>query len=254
MLSPIRPYVDPLSLREKLLNAFAAALAMLALGLLLRALPHEGIALPLMASMGASAFLLFVLPHSPMAQPWPLLGGHLLAGAIALLGGHLIDEPVLAVAASVGCAVLAMQLLGCLHPPAAATALAVALVEEPLSAELAQGIAYSVGGGALLLLLIAVTINRLLLRRRYPMRHSHHPHHEEFQQTHARDPLRLAEDDIDWALSQMDGIIAANREDLIDIFELALEHAEEKAGTSQARGNAPAGASTSARARRRARS
>ncbi len=228
MLSRIMSYVDPLSLREKLINAFAIALAMLALGLLLRALPHKGIELPLMASMGASAFLLFILPHSPMAQPWPLIGGHLVAGAIALLCGHLIDEPVLAVAISVSCSVLLMQLLGCLHPPAAATALTVALIEEPLTTELTLGVSYSVGGGALLLLLIALMINRFLLRRRYPMRHSHHPHHEQFQQTHARDPLRLEEDDIDWALSQMDGIIAANREDLIDIYELALEHAEEK--------------------------
>lgn len=232
MLSRIMSYVDPLSLREKLVNALAAALAMLTLGLLLQALPHEGIALPLMASMGASTFLLFVLPHSPMAQPWPLLGGHLLAGTIALTCGQTIDDTIPAVAASVGGAVMAMQLLRCLHPPAAATALAVAMVDGPLDAHALMSVSYSVLGGALLLLAIAVTINRLL-GRRYPMGHSHHPHHERFQREHARDPLRLEEEDITWALRQMDGIVAATEEDLMDVYELALERAMARSGTER---------------------
>lgn len=225
MLSRLRSYVDPLSLREKLINALAAALAMLLLGLLLQGLPHPGAALPLMASMGASAFLLFVLPHSPMAQPWPLLGGHAIAAAIALMCGYLIDQPVMAVAASVGLAVLAMQLLRCLHPPAAATALALAIIDAPLSPQLVFSVAYSVLGGAVTLLGIAIAINHLLLKRRYPMLHSHHPHHERFQREHAQDPLRLEEEDITWALSQMDGIVAATEEDLMDVYELALERA-----------------------------
>ena len=113
-----------LSLRQKFLDALAAALAILTLGLLLDWFPNDAYVLPLMASMGASAFLLFVLPHSPMAQPWPLLGGHLVA-ALAAMGFHyLIDDAVMVAAASVGASVLAMQILRCLHPPAAATALA----------------------------------------------------------------------------------------------------------------------------------
>jgi CBS-domain-containing membrane protein len=231
MPSRIQSPVDPLTLREKLVNALAAALAMLSLGLLLRMLPHEGIALPLMASMGASTFLLFVLPHSPMAQPWPLLGGHLIAGTIALACGQTIDDTVLAVAASVGGAILAIQLLHCLHPPAAATALTVAMVEAPLDAHTLMSVTWSVLGGALLLLTIAVAINRVFLRRRYPMRHSHHPHHEQFQREHERDPLRIEEEDITWALGQMDGIVAATREDLMDVYELALERARDRTGT-----------------------
>jgi CBS domain-containing membrane protein len=225
MLSRIKSYVDPLSLREKLINALAASLAMLVLGMLLQGLPHPGAALPLMASMGASAFLLFVLPHSPMAQPWPLLGGHAIAAAIALACGHLIDHTVLAVAISVGASVLTMQLLHCLHPPAAATALAVAIIGEPLTPQLAFNVGYSVLGGAAMLLGIAIAINHILLKRRYPLQHSHHPHHEQFQREHARDPLRLEEEDITWALGQMDGIVAATEEDLMDVYELALERA-----------------------------
>ncbi|MDX9741014.1 MAG: HPP family protein [Gammaproteobacteria bacterium] len=246
MLSRITSYVDPLSLREKLINALAAALAMLVLGLLLQGLPHPGVGLPLMASMGASAFLLFVLPHSPMAQPWPLLGGHAIAAMIALTCGQFIDHAVLAVAIAVGASVLAMQLLHCLHPPAAATALAVAMIEGPLTAQAVSGVAYSVVGGAALLLAVAVAINHLLLNRRYPMQHSHHPHHERFQREHAKDPLRLEEEDIDWALGQMDGIVAATKEDLMDVYELAQERALTRSGNTSLTEPRPA------RARKRA--
>ena len=54
---------------------------------------------------------------------------------------------------------------------------------------------------------------------------SHHPHHVQFKQSHAQDTPGLNIDDIEWALGQMDGIIDASEEDLIDIYELALEHA-----------------------------
>lgn len=232
MLSQLKSYVDPLSFREKLANALATALAMMALGLLLQELPHEGVALPLMASMGASAYLLFVLPHSPMAQPWPLVGGHLIAAIIALACGQLIDYAIMAVAIAVGASVLAMQLLRCLHPPAAATALAVAMAGGPLDPHLLFSVAYSVGGGVLLLFTIAVAINRVLLHRRYPLQQSHHPHHEQFQREHAQDPLRLEEEDITWALGEMDGIVAATKEDLMDVYELALERAMTRTGTS----------------------
>lgn len=201
---------------------------MFALGFLLKTLPHVGIALPLIASMGASSFLLFVLPHSPMAQPWPLLGGHLIAGTIALICGHAIDNTIIAIATSVGSTILAMQLLRCLHPPAAATALSVSMIDTPLDPQLLMSVAYSVFGGALLLFFIAIMINRVILHRRYPLQHSHHRHHQQFQQAHAQGPLRLEEEDITWALGQMDGIVASTQEELMDVYELALEHAMSK--------------------------
>lgn len=224
MLSPIKSEADPLSPREKLVNAAGATVAILALGLLLDLLSHEDFVLPVMASMGASAFLLFVVPHSPMAQPWPLMAGHALAALIAAGCVHALGHPVLAAAAGVGGSILAMQFLRCLHPPAAATALAVALGNVQGAGALLV-LACAVIGGTVILLGTAVAINNLLLGRRYPMKRSHHPHHAKFQEVHARDPLRLEEEDIEWALGQMDGIVDASREDLIDIYELALEHA-----------------------------
>ncbi len=228
MLSPPAPPATPLSIRDKLYNAGAAFAAILVLGMMLQVFPLNGLAVPLLASMGASAFLLFVVPHSPMAQPWPVAGGHLSAALVAFALCQGIDDPVVSAAASVGASVLAMQLLGCLHPPASATALAVALADTRFDASAIELVALPVITGVLVLLLFALVVNNLLLGRRYPLRHSHHPHHAEFQITHVRDPLPIDEEDIAWALNHMDGIIDASKEDLIDIYELAIEHAQDR--------------------------
>ena len=224
MFSFIKTRIDPVSLKEKVINALAATFAILVLGFALKILPHKTFVLPLIASMGASAFLLFIVPHSPMAQPWPLIGGHLVSAVVAIAISHLIKDTILASACIVGASILAMQLLKCLHPPGAATALA-AMAGAQLQNMDVQFMLYIVLGNTLILLVMAYMINNLLLKRRYPMLKSHHPHHAQFQQSHSQDPLGLNIDDIEWALGQMDGIIDASEEDLIDIYELALEHA-----------------------------
>ena len=224
MLSLIKSHIDPVSLKDKMINALAATFAIFVLGFVLKMLPHKDFVLPLMASMGASAFLIFIVPHSPMAQPWPLLGGHLVSAIVAVAITHLTNNTIVASACIVGGSMLAMQLLNCLHPPGAATALA-AMAGAQLQNIGVQFIVYIVVGNAIILLLMAYIINNLLLKRRYPLLKSHHPHHEQFQQIHSQDTLSLKVDDIQWALGQMDGIIDASEEDLIDIFELALDHA-----------------------------
>ena len=35
-------------------------------------------------SMGSSAVLLFSSPHSSLSQPWPLVGGHVLAASVGV--------------------------------------------------------------------------------------------------------------------------------------------------------------------------
>jgi CBS-domain-containing membrane protein len=224
MFSLIKSRIDPLSLKEKLINALAATFAIFVLGCALKVLPHANFVLPLLASMGASAFLLFIVPHSPMAQPWPVFGGHLISAIVAVTISHLTDNSIVASACIVGGSILAMQLLNCLHPPGAATALA-AMAGTQLHNMDVQFIVYVVLGNAIIMVLMAYIINKLLLKRRYPMLHSHHPHHEQFQHSHSQDMLNVNIEDIRWALEQMDGIIDASEEDLIDIYELALEHA-----------------------------
>ncbi len=225
MFSLLKSHIDPLSLKEKGLNALAACLVIMTLGFVLHLLPYEKQHLPLLASMGASAFLLFVVPHSPMAQPGQVFIGQLASAVVGLACAHSIDNTIIAGACSVGGAVLAMELLRSLHPPGTATALAVGMSGAQFHDAIWPFLAYAVLGNVLLLLALAYLINNLLLGRRYPTGKSHHPHHEEFDNTDKSGLPQLSELDIEWALSKMDGVVDVSKEDLIDIYELAAEHA-----------------------------
>ncbi|QWD60418.1 HPP family protein [Polynucleobacter sp. MWH-UH35A] len=81
----------------------------------------------LMASLGASALLVFALPGSPMAQPWAVIAGNTISALIGISCIHLIDQPLLALPTAASMSILGMFILRCLHPPAAAVSLIVVL-------------------------------------------------------------------------------------------------------------------------------
>ncbi len=81
----------------------------------------------LMASLGASALLVFALPQSPMSQPWAVIAGNTLSALVGILVMHLVDQPLLAMPLAASLSILGMFVLRCLHPPAAAVALIVVL-------------------------------------------------------------------------------------------------------------------------------
>ncbi len=101
--------------------AFAAGLTRLLLGANTLALPW------LVAPLGASAVLVFALPASPLAQPWPVFGGNMLSASIGLACAALLGHSLPACALAVGLAIAAMNLARCLHPPGGACALVGAL-------------------------------------------------------------------------------------------------------------------------------
>lgn len=81
----------------------------------------------LMASLGASALLVFALPQSPMAQPWAVIAGNTLSAVVGISVINLVEESLLALPLSASLSIFGMFLLRCLHPPAAAVALIVSL-------------------------------------------------------------------------------------------------------------------------------
>ena len=83
----------------------------------------------LMASLGASALLVFVLPQSPMAQPWAVIAGNTLSALVGISVVHLVGEPLIALPLAASLSILGMFILRCLHPPAAAVALIAVLGE-----------------------------------------------------------------------------------------------------------------------------
>lgn len=81
----------------------------------------------LVAPMGASAVLLFAVPESPLAQPWSIIGGNIVAAVVGVACAKLIGTPVFAAATAVALAISVMLALRCVHPPSGAVALTAVL-------------------------------------------------------------------------------------------------------------------------------
>lgn len=99
------------------LGVFAAATAGLGVQNVLPALPF------LIAPIGASAVLVFAVPASPLAQPWPVFGGNVVAACVGVTVLHLVPVTLAAIPIAVASAILVMSLLRCLHPPSGAVAI-----------------------------------------------------------------------------------------------------------------------------------
>jgi CBS domain-containing membrane protein len=59
--------------------------------------------------MGASAILLFAVPSSPLAQPWPVIGGNLIAALTGVSVGMLFANLVVVTSISIGVAIVLMM-------------------------------------------------------------------------------------------------------------------------------------------------
>ena len=221
LLASFTPSFDPVPLPEKIRTGLAALAGTLLLGLALRYLSQPGYPLIMLASSAAAAVLLYAVPHSPMTQPWPVVGGNLLSGLAGWMCSLIIPDPVLAAGCAVGLAIFVMHLSHCLHPPGGATAMAMVLGAEQFQH---HGWVWAVSvvlANTILSLLLALIINNLIPGRHYPMRRAAMP------QTVAGSAL--GQEDIEWALTQMDGVIDVSEEDLLDIYRLASGHARERA-------------------------
>lgn len=216
--------------RERLRAAAGVAVGLLVAGMLSQALVSRwvGAALGpgapgvwLVAPLGASAVLVFVLPASPLAQPWPVVGGNLLSAlaGIALMNasaaGGLTIWPPLAVALAAGLGVAAMMAGRCLHPPGGGTAALMVLA----------GVSdwrfalFPVLVNALLLTAAGVAYNRAT-GRAYP-----HPDRPRAPATPAAGAsegvARFTEADLDHVLARYNQVLDVPRDDLQALLEAA---------------------------------
>ncbi|MCI3208321.1 hypothetical protein DBA20_25525 [Pandoraea capi] len=122
------PAVAAVHLRERLRAGIGALCGIGLTGGLMLWLLGPATYIPwLVAPMGASAVLLFGVPASPLAQPWSILGGNLVAALVGVTCTMFIPSPVIAAAAAVGVSIALMFTLRCVHPPSGAVALTAVL-------------------------------------------------------------------------------------------------------------------------------
>jgi CBS-domain-containing membrane protein len=116
----------------------------------------------LVASMGASAVLLFVVPEGPLSTPWALLGGHGLSAVVGVLCARWIPDPAWAAALAVGLAIWIMAICRCTHPPGGATALSAVVGGSAVQSLGLEYVLTPVLVNAVTLLCVATLWSRLL--------------------------------------------------------------------------------------------
>lgn len=172
----------------------------------------------IIASMGASAVLLFAVPHSALAQPWNVIGGHLVSALIGISCARFIPDVLLAAAISVGVAIAAMHYLHCIHPPGGATALS-AVIGGPAVHSMGYAFALQpVLMNAVVIVTIAIVFNALFDYYRYPALDDKSGTENKEHEDHYPP---IAHADLVYALSQIDTLVTASEEDLLRIYELA---------------------------------
>jgi len=207
--------------QERLASIVGGFVSIFMILLLSRYFVGGNAALLIVASMGASAVLLFAVPHGRLSQPWPVLGGHLVSAMVGVTCALLIPDPMLAAALAVGLAIGAMHYLRCIHPPGGATALT-AVVGGASIHELGYGfIAVPVMLNALIILGVAFLFNYPLVWRRYPVALQQKTTQPEQKITTHEAYPPISHADFVYALSEIDSFIDVTEQDLVRIYELA---------------------------------
>lgn len=174
----------------------------------------------LIASMGASAVLLFAVPHGLMSQPWNVIGGHLVSALIGVMAHRLVDDTAMAGGLAVGLAITAMHYLRCMHPPGGATAL-IPVILGPTGESYGLMFAlFPVGTGALAMTMLAALINLPFPWRRYPLS-LWSGTTEPAEPEPATGCREISHADFMEALAEIDTFVDISEEDLQRIYRIA---------------------------------
>lgn len=176
------------------------------------------------APMGASAVLLFAVPSSPLAQPWSIIGGNLVAALVGVACAQWMPAPGLAAGVAVAVAIALMFQLRCIHPPSGAVAIT-AVFGGPAVRALGFGfVVMPVLVNSMLLLLLALVFNNLA-RRRYPHRPPEAaPGHGTADPPPAQ-RAGITRADLDQALAERGEFLDIEEDDLEAILIAAEQHA-----------------------------
>lgn len=212
----------PVSHRERWLAMIGGTLGIVGVYGVSVLMMGETAALLLIPSIGASAVLLFAVPHSPLGHPWNLLGGHLLSALVGVVCVQLIPWVAVAAAVSVGGAIGVMYYARCIHPPGGATALAVVLGGASFQQLGFEYLLTPVLLNAITLLGVAQLFNHLTARTGAA---------DVPAEAAAAPPPSIpvvyppiAHEHLVYALSELDSYIDISEEDLLLIYRIATGH------------------------------
>ncbi|MFG0586752.1 HPP family protein [Acinetobacter sp. YQ_14] len=222
-LNFLKPNYKVLPVKERILSG-VGALCGLAISSLISWYVLGGINAWYIAPMGASSVLLFAVPNSPLAQPWNVIIGNILAGVIGVTCTQLLADSTTAFSLAVGFAIFMMMTTDSLHPPSGAVAITAVLGGDAVHRLGFNFILYPVLLNSILLLVFAVFFNRLI-GRHYPLT----AHLNE----RSKDPtptqkVSIQPKDIEYALDHHTELLDISQYDLEKIILQAQVHANER--------------------------
>ncbi len=206
--------------RERIVSTIGAFLGIAAVVLTSRYFLGDEDSYLVIASMGASAVLLFAVPHGALSQPWSVLGGHLFSALIGVTCSLVIPSDLLAAPLAVALAVGAMHYLRCIHPPGGATALVAVIGGSEIEALGYQFVLTPVLANTLAILATAILFNLFFEWRRYPA-WLHQRYAVKQEQFSAEFYEAISHQDFVYALSEINSFIDVSENDLLRIYELA---------------------------------
>jgi CBS domain-containing membrane protein len=204
--------------REKWVSSLGGALGIaLALGISQLVPGHHAILL--VSSMGASAVLLFAVPHSVFSTPYAVLGGHMVSALVGVACSWFIPNALIAAPLAVGLAIICMYYLHCIHPPGGATAFFAVLGGPAVHALGLEYVLFPVLLNATILVVVAPIFNRLFRARQEA--------HVADVESHLHLPEKylIRHSDLVYAISEIQSFIDVSEEDLLHIYNLAIKHA-----------------------------
>lgn len=167
--------IQPASTRsEELISTLGGILSIALISLASYRLLGLQATLAIVPSMGASAVLLFAVPHGPLSQPWALFMGHFVSAIIGVTVAQWVPDMIIASGLAVGFAIGAMLLCRCTHPPGGATALAAVIGGDAIHQLGYFYVLVPVLLNCLVIFTVAISFNNFFPWRRYPASAMHY--------------------------------------------------------------------------------
>ena len=208
--------LNAVSLREKAVSVFGGMISICVLVWIARHSVAADGGIYVIASMGASAVLLFAVPHGQLSQPWPVLAGHGLSAAVGVCCARYLGHGWVAAGCAVGLSIGLMHQLKCIHPPGGATALTAVLGGDAVYQLGFQFVWWPVLANALVMVGLAVVLNWPFAWRRFPagLSQGRHPL--------KRHPLgrENTHEDLIKALRSLDSFVDVNEAELLALARI----------------------------------
>lgn len=209
--------LSPVSKTEKLVSLLGGLVAISILVFTVTRVCHLPLSSGLIASMGASAVLLFAVPHGQLSQPWPVLAGHTISAFIGVTCARWMTWPELAAGCAVGFSIGVMYHFKCIHPPGGATALVAALGGNGVQAMGYHFVLFPVLANALGMVALAFLFNYSFKWRRYPAALAHTQSSVSAAEELVRD--LPSHDEIVAAMQNLDSFVDITEDDLVHLIQ-----------------------------------